>query len=391
MLEYEVEVLSHESSPVFVKKTTDTKCIINNLLPGSIYTFRVRAVNRIGPSDWSEPLRVTSGAAEPLVPETPVLYCKSPYHVTVDWKEPVSNGAPITEYRLEMSLDEKENFTCVYQGSNRTHEVKSLSPCQKYYYKVQAANHVGFSQFSSVASIVTPAAPPSVINTLKHISSPTSITLYWNTPMCNGSSITHYNIEIGETSVSTETAVNEWLVDNLQPETNYKIRIQAVNSISNGPWSSFQKITTLRLPPKPPKIECNGIGHNYLKLKWGDKKNIDYIQYCVEMASPRSQDFQCVYKGSALCCKVNKLQELTSYRFRINATSDAGTGKFSEEYVLKTSISPPASVKMPKIVELESSNCTLEWFPSKNHFSDSVVYQIHLMKHKDQPPVKVMY
>lgn len=391
VLEYEVEIISQNSSPIIVQKTKETRTTINDLEPGSNYTFRVRAVNRIGPGDWSEPYVVTSGAAEPVVPEKPLLTCKSPFHIFVEWKQPSSNGAPITEYRLEMSQDDTDMFANVYQGPNRSHDVKGLNPCQKYCFRIQAANQVGFSHFSSVASIITPAAPPNVINTLRHISTPTSITLHWNTPAANGSNITHYNIEIGERTLSTESPVNEWLIENLQPESNYKIRIQAVNSVANGPWSGFHKIPTLRLPPKPPKVECTGIGHNYLKLKWGDKRNLDYIQYCVEMAGNRSQDFQCVYKGSALCCKVNKLHEQTLYRFRINATSDAGTGPFSEEYVFTTSTSPPVPVKVPKIVEVESTNCTIEWVSSKNNFSDSVVYQIQLLKHKDQLPVQVSY
>lgn len=389
VLEYEIETSSHDSSLSLVLKTKETKCTIDNLLPGCRYTFRVRAVNRIGPSDWSENVTVTSGAAEPFIPEPPVINCKSPFHIFVEWKQPPSNGSPITEYRLEMSQEENENFYIVYQGPNKIHDIRGLNPYQKYFFKVQAANQIGLSQFSSVANIITPAAPPSVINTLRNLCTPRSISLFWNAPAANGSSITHYNIEIGEKIISTEYSINEWVIENLQPETYYKIRIQAVNSVSNGPWSSFHKIATLRLPPKPPKIECIGIGHNYLKLKWGDKKNLDYIQYCVEMAGTKSQDFQCVYKGSALCCKVNKLYELSAYRFRINATSDAGTGNFSDELIFTTSISPPASIKIPKIVEVESTSCTIEWFPTKVQFSDKVVYQIQLLKHKDQLPLQV--
>lgn len=389
VLEFEIEMIRHDSSPSIVHKTKETKCTINNLLPGSKYTFTVRAVNRIGPSDWSEPLEVTSGAAEPLTPEQPILTCKSPYNIFVEWNEPPSNGAPITEYRLEMGQEEKENFVSVYQGPNKSHDVKGLIPCQKYDFKVQASNYVGFSQFSNVATITTPAASPSVIHSVRSHSTPTSITLHWVTPAANGSTISHYNVEFGEKTISTDSSVNEYILENLNPETIYKIRIQAINSVGAGPWSGFHKIATLKLPPKPPKIECNGVGHNYLKLKWGEKKNIDYIQYCIEMSSTRSPDYQCVYKGSALCCKVNKLHELTVYKFRINATSDAGAGDFSDDYIFTTSISPPASVKLPKIVEMEFPACTIEWLPSRNHFSDSIIYQIQLLKHKDQLPIQV--
>lgn len=43
--------------------------------------------------------------------------------------------------------------------------------------------------------------------------------------------------------------------------------------------------------------------------------------------------------------KVNRLQELTLYRFRIAASNDAGQGDFSEVYEFSTCRAPPASVK----------------------------------------------
>lgn len=61
-----------------------------------------------------------------------------------------------------------------------------------------------------------------------------------------------------------------------------RLRVQAVNNVGPGPFSPILRITTQSLPPTPPKLECAGVGHSYLKLKWGDGKNPNFTQYTVE-------------------------------------------------------------------------------------------------------------
>lgn len=58
-----------------------------------------------------------------------------------------------------------------------------------------------------------------------------------------------------------------------------------------------------------------------------------------------SSRFQCVYQGTSHTCKVNRLQEMTMYRFRIAAANGAGQGHYSEIYEFSTCIAPPSSLK----------------------------------------------
>ena len=63
----------------------------------------------------------------------------------------------------------------------------------------------------------------------------------------------------------------------------YRVRVQAVNGIGVGPFSSPVKFTTRALPPSPPKLECMAVAPNSLKLKWGDGRNVDLLTYTLEM------------------------------------------------------------------------------------------------------------
>jgi predicted phage tail protein len=144
-MEYEVEMASPpDHVRNLVCKTKETECTAVNLSPGCEYIFFVRAVNRIGPGQWSDQLKVTSGAAPPDVPTPLSTVCKSPFHIFVEWPEPQCNGAPILEYRLEVSTkNTTEDFHLVYQGSESYHDVKGLNPFTTYYFRVQACNSAG--------------------------------------------------------------------------------------------------------------------------------------------------------------------------------------------------------------------------------------------------------
>nr|CAH7718590.1 unnamed protein product [Callosobruchus chinensis] len=401
VLDYEVEMVSPDSTRGIVYKNKECECLVTDLRPGCDYLFAVRAVNRIGPGPWSETSRVTSGAAPPDAPDVPKVAAKSPWHVAVEWSEPRCNGAPVTEYKLEMSSSSAEvegeeteetivaamegKFANVYQGPLTCYDLKTLiQPHHWYAFRVQAANSAGCSAYSEAATTRTPAAPPSAPAAPKGEVTPTSVRLRWHRPNDNGAPVTHYNVELGDRTIATEGPINELTVDGLQPNTTYKVKVQAVNSVAAGPFSASAKICTLRLPPSPPKLECSAAGHNYLKLKWGEGRNVDYVQYTVEMENHRTREYQCVYKGTALTCKVNKLHETTTYSFRINATNDAGVGNFSDVYQFSTSLAPPAAVKMPKATEVERTGCTLEWLPAKNPFADPVVYLVLLARGKEQ-------
>jgi hypothetical protein len=90
------------------------------------------------PGPWSDNLEVMSGAASPDTPSEPLVMCRSSHHAFIQWDEPSSNGAPITDYRLEMSVtDREQDYITVFHGLSNSYEVRSLTAATPYYFRIQ--------------------------------------------------------------------------------------------------------------------------------------------------------------------------------------------------------------------------------------------------------------
>jgi len=411
VIEYELEIentISDTTSKYNAYKGKESYCVVKDLLPGNDYTVQVKAINRIGGGSWSVPFTFTSGAAPPTQPDVPQIFIRSPTQLNIVWNEPHTNGAPISEYRLENSTTENndEFFNICFTGTQTHADVKNLNPFTNYYFRMCATNVAGTSPYSDIVSIKTPAAAPCAPTIDSFEILPTDINLTWKPSECNGSPILFYNIECGDRLISTVENITEFSINDLCPETTYKVKIQAVNEIGAGPFSTSIKITTLPMPPVAPHLECTGIGHNFLKLKWGEGKNVNFTRFYIEMFNQRSKEFHQVYSGTSYICKINKLNEMTTYVFRICAETDyAGIGDFSSDYTFKTCAALPNNIKAPRICETNitsnqhsntstssspvtncgSSSCiTIEWQHSKNPFTDKVEYILQSTKAKHQ-------
>lgn len=94
-----------------------------------------------------------------------------------------------------------------------------------------------------------------------------------------------------------------YVVSPLEPETNYRVKVRAVNRVGFSAAGTSLKLTTHCEPPPPPLLECSIVGHNFLKLVWRaeetgprsphktakdngrDGRDHKFIQYSLEMVT----------------------------------------------------------------------------------------------------------
>ncbi|XP_012667259.1 fibronectin type III domain containing protein 3C1-like [Otolemur garnettii] len=322
---------------------------------------------------------------------TPVLTCKGPTCIVVSWSIPVCNGAEITDYRLEWGQIE-ESMHLIYTGPCLSYEVKGLIPATTYFCRVQAVNIAGVGMFGGTGIVTTPATIPAIVPILHEVENKvpaklasSCIAIQWEEPDCHGSPITGYNIEYGNRKILTVERVTEYLLKNLQPDTIYKIRIQAINHYGLSPFSQSIRIKTKPLPPEPPHLDCVVSKHQSLKLKWGNPVSKGLLSNLISynlLMGDCSGRFSIIYHGPCQTHKVQRLGEYTQYKFKIQACNEAGEGPLSGIYTFTTTKTPPATLKAPKLHQLNSNICEIKWESLEPIKGDPIVYNLQLISKK---------
>ncbi|XP_007517989.1 fibronectin type III domain-containing protein 3B isoform X2 [Erinaceus europaeus] len=388
--EYSVEMTEPEDVASEVYHGPALECTVGSLLPGTVYRFRVRALNDGGYGPYSDISEITTAAGPPGQCRPPVVSFTPDGCVLVSWESPDGSGADISEYRLEWGEDE-ESLELVYHGADAGFEIRDLLPAAQYCCRLQAVNQAGAGPYSELVVCQTPASAPDPVSTLcvqeeeTLSTSPDSpsvcLVLNWEEPCNNGSEILAYNIDLGDASITVGNTTTHIMKD-LLPETTYRIRIQAVNEIGAGPFSPLVKARTRPLPPLPPRLECAAAGPQSLKLKWGDSSPklhaAEDTVYTLQLED-RNKRFISIYRGPSHTYKVQRLTESTCYSFRIQAAGEAGEGAFSDTYTFSTTKSIPPAIKAPRVTQLEGNSCEVLWETVPPMKGDPVNYILQVL------------
>uniref|UniRef100_A0A914BWZ1 Fibronectin type-III domain-containing protein n=1 Tax=Acrobeloides nanus TaxID=290746 RepID=A0A914BWZ1_9BILA len=254
--EYEITGLDEWNEGKKEGVSPRTRAEVTDLMPGSLYSFRVRAFTSEGPGPWSEPVEARTTGSELGPPRELTAVQTRVTSIQLTWLPPYPERSVVVSYRLKYSPqgDDSHPVELVISGDalscsgfknpiitkdNLCTTVTGLQPSTTYRFAVQAQSSSGnWGPWTSDYFSTTRKDDGEPGGTLKLLSAGhDNIRVRWTPPAVISDNIDKYEVFIG---VATELDQNprrhetpgsqtEYHFQGLKPVTPYNITVQGLS------------------------------------------------------------------------------------------------------------------------------------------------------------------
>lgn len=184
------------------------ECVFRKLKTGDRYSFRVRATNRVGDSEWSGLSRTAQADTAPGRVRDIRMADRGNGTITIAWTKPATQTSAILDYTVSWAGGQ-----ATVPGSSTSFQATGLNNNEKYFFTVKAQNRVGYSpprqstEFQPLGTPLPPAAP--TLTDLESGANQTSVRIAWQAVLPEGPGPTVYTVTYsnGQTSGSVPGCV----------------------------------------------------------------------------------------------------------------------------------------------------------------------------------------
>ena len=353
------------------------------------YSFRVFAINTLGQGPSSNQVNLITLARVATEPREPVTSALTQSDISIGWSAPLTDGGDvITNYQLAMSLDLGTTWVFVARpiSTALSATISDLSPGNTYKFKIYAVNSLGSSQASTVFSATTLfALPDSPLSSSFTKVGTVSAAMSWTAVLANPK-VTNYLVDISSDGISWVPVVKKvspmtnLFLSKLQPGTEYKLRIAAVNSTGIGNYSHSSFTTLSQVPSTPSGLTATNLSAAQLALAWAipvSHGGSAIADYTVEIKGGGFVWAQVAHQpGPQNSITITGLKPATKYILRVKALNSVGYSKVSTSLGVTTQPTVPDA---PTALLLKSSNAnsaSISWKAPLTGGSRITGYQI---------------
>lgn len=358
---------------------TNLQSVVSELTKCTEYYWRVRAINAVGSGAWSDEWIFTTIKVQPTAT---TLVSPSDGETTVQTDPTLiwNSSFCADSYQLEVSTD--SNFsTLVVDQSGITDTSFSVSPLSEgtsYYWRVNANNNVGTSDWSNTSTFTTILVAPAVPSLVSPADSETGVatapTLVWNA----SNQASSYQLQVSTTVSFSTTVIDQsdiaattFSVSALTNNTTYFWRVNATNEGGTSDWSSIWQFTTIVAAPAAPTLASPSDGSTGIPtnatLSWNASSGATSYNFQVATSPSFSKPTTDQNDITETSFSIDGLLNNTDYFWRVSATNKGGTSDWSTIWQFTTIIAAPAAPILTSPADSAtgiSTNPTLVWNPS---------------------------
>ncbi|GAB3249340.1 hypothetical protein GCM10027347_06370 [Larkinella harenae] len=336
-----------------------------NLAANTSYCYRVRAINGVGASGFTEVQCATTHAPPVGAPQNLAATATSTTQVSLSWV----GVAGASSYQLERSLNGNDGWEKVADpaGNATTHTDGNLTPNTRYYYRIRAVVNGNTGPFSNVADAQTPDTPPaSPVRLTATAASFHRVDLAWADGSGNESGFQVDRSPNGndgwEKIAEVGPNTTSYADQGVQPQTRYFYRVRAVNGAGPSGYSNVADATTPIGPPAAPQnLTATAVSTTQINLSWTPVANAATMQ--VER-SPNGNDGWTpigTAAGSATTYNDANLTRNTRYFYRIQAVNPSGLSPYSNVANAQTPDVPPTAPAQLTAKAITPNQIELNW------------------------------
>ncbi|XP_062944997.1 neogenin isoform X5 [Cynocephalus volans] len=343
---------------------------IQNLMPATVYIFKVMAQNKHGSGESSAPLRVETQPEVQLPGPAPNIraYATSPTSITVTWETPLSGNGEIQNYKLyymEKGTDKEQDVDV----SSHSYTINGLKKYTDYSFRVVAYNKHGPGVSTQDVAVRTLSDVPSAApqNLSLEVRNSKSIMIHWQPPppATQNGQITGYKIRYRKASrksdvteiLVTGTQLSQ-LIEGLDRGTEYNFRVAALTINGTGPATDWLSAETFesdldetRVPEVPSSLHVRPLVTSIV-VSWTppENQNIVVRGYAIGygIGSPHAQTIKVDYKQRYYT--IENLDPSSHYVITLKAFNNVGEGiPLYESAVTRPHTVPDPTPMMPPV------------------------------------------
>jgi len=300
--------------------------------------------------DNSNPVNTNTAPATPILISPTDSATGVSVSTTFSWKT-IANA---DSFSLQVSLSNSfENYVFNKSGLTGTSkQVTGLNYLTLYYWRVNATNKYGTSNWSNTNSFITTGTLPEVPVLFSPVTGTTNVSTMATLNWYASSEATSYTLQLSKNSLFTSLEYDQsgltgtsQQVNKLNNLTLYYWRVSASNNYGTSGWSNTNSFTTIGSPPEIPVVLSPANGSINVTtpptLSWNASTNA--ISYSLQISKDSS--FTILEYNQSVITGTNKqvpgLIKYTLYYWRVSATNFYGTSQYSNIWNFTTSTATP--------------------------------------------------
>jgi hypothetical protein len=346
---------------------TENPFTIENLSHNTTYSIQIRGYDDVGFGPWSDAIEVTT--EEPDITEPTSAPSIANITVTKDSAD-VSYGGVSGATSYEYTIDGGDIVVNI--GTENPFTITSLQADTSYGLQMRARNEVGPGPWSSVETFLTlvdaPTDAPSITDIDIHLGS-VDVTY----TLVDGATSYEFELaEIGGGSILFQTTDNPVTISDLKDGTDYFIRVRAVTSGGEGPWSDSSVFTSGELPQAAPTIGDIEVTHETASVFRSEVDNSTGYEYRLDLSAAVDVEEENPFL-------VEGLDPDTQYNIEVRAYNQWGVGPWSTTYQFQTTVSPPEPGNNGAIqTTVTSTTLQADWTKATDPNDDPSLLEYHV-------------